>query len=124
MTGPTIASRVVGTIRMAAESHRGRVVRKNVIIALTKAQGAADTENSYCGTQSRILVPIEGRRKSSGDFLPPSPPAEKATARQEQAKAGAVRSLHNGREAGEEKPDKEAGGHAGGVSGYNPAVRP
>jgi hypothetical protein len=38
MTGPAIASRVVGTIRMTAESHRGRVVRKNVMIALEKAQ--------------------------------------------------------------------------------------
>jgi hypothetical protein len=35
MTGPAIASRVVGTIRMTAESHRGRVVRKNVMIALS-----------------------------------------------------------------------------------------
>jgi hypothetical protein len=39
MTGPAIASRVAGTIRMMAESHRGRVVRKNVMIALSKAQG-------------------------------------------------------------------------------------
>src|SRR5215469_15186213 len=39
MTGPAIAIKVVGTIRMRAESHRGRVVRKNVMIALNKAQG-------------------------------------------------------------------------------------
>src|SRR5256885_4943119 len=39
MTGPAIASRVVGPIRMTAESHRGRVVRKNVMIALSKAEG-------------------------------------------------------------------------------------
>jgi hypothetical protein len=39
MTGPAIASRVVGTIRMRAESHRGRVVRKNVIIDLSKTEG-------------------------------------------------------------------------------------
>ena len=34
MTGPAIASRVVGTIRTTAESHRGRVDR-NVMIALS-----------------------------------------------------------------------------------------
>src|SRR5262249_38295509 len=39
MNGPAIASRVVGTIRMMAENHRGRVVRKNVMTALGKAQG-------------------------------------------------------------------------------------
>src|SRR5215471_189531 len=38
MNGPAIASRVVGTIRMTADSQRGRLVRKNVMIALTKAQ--------------------------------------------------------------------------------------
>jgi hypothetical protein len=52
MTGPAIASRVVGTIRMTAESHRGRVVRKNVMTALRKDQGGdffrfAIETNSY-----------------------------------------------------------------------------
>jgi hypothetical protein len=36
---PQAGRRHLGTIRMTAESRRGRVVRKNVMIALSKAQG-------------------------------------------------------------------------------------
>src|ERR1700731_1180987 len=59
MTGPAIASRVVGTIRMRAESHRGRVVRKNVIIDLSKTEGKqifpVYHRNGHSATAARFM---------------------------------------------------------------------
>src|SRR5262245_32673031 len=60
MTGPAIASRVVGTIRMKAESHRGRVVRKNVMIALTKLRVSRSFSGCHRNVQLCLLGWLEG----------------------------------------------------------------
>src|SRR5262245_20625468 len=60
MTGPAIASRVVGTIRMKAESHRGRVVRKNVMIALTKLRVSKSFSVCHQNVQLCLLGWLEG----------------------------------------------------------------
>src|SRR3954454_16907512 len=54
MTGPAIASRVVGTIRMTAESHRGRVVRKNVMIALSSQRLVCRRLASACAARAGL----------------------------------------------------------------------